>query len=158
MTGLCLCPAPSGKEKGTSLHVPLCEKYQVYQSEGGIFRSSSAYEKTLSVLRPFLLKEVNRTEYLQYVSTSCTQLLVLRIRIVRGLTHVRVRRVCSRHIKTYAVQYMFIAHVMSLTVSTIVTWIDMRKQDKEKKLDYVGNVDIMFVAADYTTATSGLAQ
>jgi len=45
---------------------------------------------------------------------------------------------------------------MSLTVSTIVTWIDMQTQDKE--LDYVGNVDIMFVAADYTTATSGLAQ
>ena len=53
---------------------------------------------------------------------------------------------------------MFIAHVMSLTVSTIVTWIDMRTQDKEKKLDYVGNVDIMFVAAEYSAATSGLAQ
>ena len=53
---------------------------------------------------------------------------------------------------------MFIAHVMSLTVSTIVTWIDMQTQDKEKKLDYVGNVDIMFVAAECSAATSGLAQ
>ena len=53
---------------------------------------------------------------------------------------------------------MFIAHVMSLTVSTIVTWIHMRTQDKEKKVDYVGNVDIMFVAAEYSAATSGLAQ
>ena len=78
--------------------------------------------------------------------------------MVRDLTHVRVGRVCSRHIKTDAVQYMFIAHAMSLTVSTIVTWIDMRTQDKEKKLDYVGNVDIVFVAVDYPTATSGLAQ
>ena len=76
----------------------------------------------------------------------------------RGLTHVRVGRVCSKHIKTYAVQYMFIAHVMSPTVSTIVTWIDMQTQDKEKKLDYVGNVDIMFVAAEYSAATTGLAQ
>ena len=42
---------------------------------------------------------------------------------------------------------MFITHVMSLAVSTIVTWIDMRTQDKEKKLDYVWNVDIMFVAS-----------
>ena len=50
-------------------------------------------------------------------------------------------------------QYIFIVHVMSLTVSTIITWIDMRTQDKEKKPDYIGNVDIMFVAADYTTAT-----
>ena len=31
-------------------------------------------------------------------------------------------------------------------------------QDKEKKLDYGGNVDIMFVAAEYTIVTSGLAQ
>ena len=53
---------------------------------------------------------------------------------------------------------MFIAHVTSLTVSTIVTWIDMRTQDREKKLDYVGNVDNMFVAAEYNAATSGLAQ
>ena len=53
---------------------------------------------------------------------------------------------------------MFIAHVMSLTVNTIVTWINMRTQDKRKKLDYVGNVDIMFVAAEYSAATSGLTQ
>ena len=53
---------------------------------------------------------------------------------------------------------MFIAHVMSLTVSTIATWIDMWSQDKEKKLDYVRNVDIMFVAAEYSVATPGLAQ
>ena len=45
------------------------------------------------------------------------------------------------HIKTYAIQYMFIAHVMSLTVSTIVTSIYMQKQDRQKKLDYVGNVE-----------------
>ena len=67
-------------------------------------------------------------------------------------------RVFSSHIKTYAVQYMFIPHVMSLTVSTIVTWIHMQIQDKEKKLDYVGNVDIIFVAAECSAATSGLAQ
>ena len=72
--------------------------------------------------------------------------------------YIRVGRIYSRHIKTNAVQYMFIAHVMSLTVNTIVTWINMRTQDKRKKLDYVGNVDIMFVAAEYSAATSGLTQ
>ena len=71
----------------------------------------------------------------------------------------RVGRVCSGYIKTYAVQYMFITHVMSLTVSTIVTWIDVRTQDKEKKLDYMGNVLIScLIAAEYSAATSGLAQ
>ena len=90
MTGLSPCPAAFGKEKSTRLHVPLCEKYQVYQSEVGLFRSSSTYEKTVSDFRPSLLREVNCTEYyIQYVSTSCTQLLVLRIRIVRGLTHLK---------------------------------------------------------------------
>ena len=105
-----------GKEKTTRLHVPLCEKYQVYQCEGRIFRSSSTYDKTVSVLHPFLLREVNCTE--QYVSTSCTQLLVLRIKIVyacivSGLTHVRVGRVCSRHIKTFAVQYTVGSHLIT---------------------------------------------
>ena len=90
MTRLCPCPAPSGKEKSARLHVPLCEKYQVYQSEGGVFRSSAAYEKTVSVFRPFLLREVNCTErYTVRLYTSCTQLLVLLVRIVRGLAHLK---------------------------------------------------------------------
>ena len=59
---LCPCPVPFGKERSTRLRVPLSEKYQVYQSEGGVFRSSSAYEKSVSVLCPFLLREVNCTE------------------------------------------------------------------------------------------------
>ena len=29
---------------------------------------------------------------------------------------------------------------------------------REETIDYVGNVDIMFVAAEYSAATSGLAQ
>ena len=53
---LCPCPAPFGKEKSTRLRVPLSEKYQVYQSEGGVFRSRSAYEKTVSVFRPFFVE------------------------------------------------------------------------------------------------------
>ena len=35
------------KEKYTSARSNLCEKYQDHQSEGGVFRSSSAYEKTV---------------------------------------------------------------------------------------------------------------
>ena len=54
VTRLCPCPAPFSKEKSTRLHVPICaKKYQDYQSEGGVFWSSSAYEKTVSVLHPF---------------------------------------------------------------------------------------------------------